>query len=199
MPDPLSFVERSKLLMIAWSPPGGSKALSGNHFFYNVKSKDLMRPKLFTAFKRAGYEALRESDAKEGLDNFLRYGLFLIPTVFRRCSKADSDAPPPRDLADHSFRTHAMQVFEYCRPKVVFLLGSLPLGAAVRTFPEELAKLKPCLANPKQIMSARSVSRNHDLYLRSGAARARLIVTYWPRGRGIDCLAEDVRDFAPSR
>jgi hypothetical protein len=196
MPDPLSYVEKLKLLMIAWSPPGGAKARSGFHFFYNAESKDLMRPKLFTAFKRAGYKGLREATASDAIENSLRYGLFLIPTVFRRCSRGESDSGPPRDLADHSFRAHAMQVFEYCNPEVVFLMGRLPLGAAIRAFPEDLSILKSCLNVPNEVMNAREKSRKAELYIQSGNARARLIATYWPRGRGIDRIAEDARDFA---
>jgi hypothetical protein len=197
MPDPLSFAKRSRLLMIAWSPPGGFNAIRGHHFFYNAESKDLMRPKLFTAFKRAGYEDLREAHPSKGLENFLRYGLFLIPTVFRRCSRGDSDSGPPADLADHSFHAHAMQVFEYCDPQAVFLLGRLPLGAAIRALPKELGELKQCLGSPNEVKNARELSRKSAFYLESGGSKARVIATYWPRGKGIDYLSEDVRSFAP--
>jgi hypothetical protein len=197
LPDPLSFVKRLRLLMISWSPPGGFDAIHGNHFLYNAESKDLLRPKLFTAFKRAGYESLREVAPSVGLENFLRSGLFLTPTVFRRCSKDNSDAGPPADLADHSFREHVLEIFEYTNPEIVFLLGRLPLGVAIRAS-EAFNALRSCLKAPNEVRESRALSRKSPIYLESGGLKSRVIVSYWPRGKGIDYLAEDIRSFASS-
>jgi len=179
--------------MISWSPPGGNEAIQRRHFFYNAASKDRLRPKLFTAFSRAGFENLKQDGALEQLDRFLSQGFYLTPTVFRRCSKGGKDKPPPLDLRMHSYRKHVLKIVQYCKPMNVVLLGKAPLETMLRANPEYLPELQVFYRECGRLRDCRvlAIARSYP-FDQNAPENGFLHISYWPRGRGIDLLAGDV-------
>ena len=199
MPDPLSFCDRLELLLVSWSPPGGMKARRDRHFFYNPRSKDLLRPKLFTAFKQAGFQGLREATPEIALNHFQRYGMYLTPSVFRRCSSNGKDHGPPDDLLTHSILEHVLSITEYSRPRVVFLLGVAPVRGMLSAFPNKFHKLRKAYDTFGSVRACRRVLMNSPEVFIHSSGYTRMFVSYWPRGKGIEYLAEDIRLLIPAR
>src|SRR5207249_12298034 len=115
------------------------------------------------------------------------------PTVFRRCSYRGKDKKPPLDLRIHSYRAHALTIVQYCTPKDVVLLGKAPLEALLRASPESFAELRSCYQSSGRLSDCRALANRLGHSLALNGLQSGLHVSYWPRGKGIDILAGDLK------
>jgi uracil-DNA glycosylase len=191
LPDPCLGGGRLNLLFVSWSPPGGAHALEEHHFFWS--EKDGMRRNLFESIRQAGSEI--SDDQSDWRDCLIKAGVYLIPTVFRRCSKGNKDHRLPQRLATQSMGNHVAQIVKYTIPRVIMFLGDVPLKSAMRCYPNNLAGLKSCydakcgrIAGCRLFTKERAV--NADLF---GIDSSELLVSYWPRLNHLEDLSNDIQ------
>jgi uracil-DNA glycosylase len=146
--DP-NLMAKVKVLFVSEAPPGGQNLGS---FFHIPEKKDMLRRKLFAALSLT--ERLRGIDRlpnEEGLQSFLRSGLYLLPSFNFPCSKRDiesgsilrENANPTFEQLAHSSK-HLRDEIAYVRPSIVFALGKSALFTILQGFSattEEARKL----------------------------------------------------------
>jgi hypothetical protein len=155
-------------MLLSWSPPVISRA------------------------EESGYPGSYETNVQRGLQNFLRHGFFLTPSVLRRCSMAKGLKAAQRSTM-RSILTHILPIVEYTKPKVPFLLGDFPILRLLLAFPGNLERLRQAYETHGTVKAYSEKLMNSPQILRRRSGHARVFVSYWPRGEGICYLATDVK------
>ncbi len=201
-PDPFHYTEKAKLLFISWSPPGGSDARRLGTFFHNPKAGDGLRNALFEVTDNVQLtrkSVLQTNEQK--LTEFYRNGLYLVPTVFRRCSQGDKDKHPPADLVEHSANTHVHAVLEELVNRQasvnVFLLGSVPIRAFIKLFATQRdgQRLRNTFRN-NGVTDCREMTTLEPLHFKFGqSGEVRAWASTWPKPWYKERTKEDLRHF----
>jgi hypothetical protein len=196
-PDPYEYSPRVNLLLVSWAPPGTPRAAKEAHFFHNPAAPDKLRTRIFNGLTRTKPDLLLNPKlSKSSLQRFYEFGMYLVPTVFRRIK---DDAEPSESLIDHSSQTHLLAVLAFLANRQhllkVILLGKTPSLAFARLFTqhEHGRQIARALLRKKPVEEARKLTLNRPLGIPiSNNSLLNVWLSNWPRGDGYRLLSFDI-------